>query len=90
MTSRKVKFDYDAKVTPCPQCGNKTEFTIMSAQVVEDMCEVWAACRCGNETPTGYRYEDVWGGCDDGNVIMAISCWNDAIRDKTQYLKGRE
>lgn len=78
---RAVKFREDANVEPCPKCGNRRAFTIHSQQVAEDLCEVWAVCQCGHETPDGYRYEDVWGGCDDGNVMAAISCWNDAIAE---------
>lgn len=79
MSSRKVKFKETANVQPCPKCGNKTDFTIHSDYCAEDCCEVWAACKCGHETPEGERFEDVMGGCDDNNVMAAISCWNDAI-----------
>lgn len=79
MNIRKVKFLDGAIVEPCPTCGNKAEFSIHSDQVGEDLCELWAACKCGHETPAGYRHKDVFGGCGDENVIMAISYWNEAI-----------
>lgn len=79
MTTRSVRFKETADVAPCPKCGNKTEFTIHSDYCAEDCCDVWAVCKCGHETPKGDRFEDVWGGCHDENVMAAISCWNDAM-----------
>lgn len=77
MTTRTVKFKETAPITPCPKCGNKTEFTIHSDYCAEDCCEVWAECKCGNEPDSNNRFEDVWGGVDYGNVMAAMSCWND-------------
>jgi len=79
MTTRKVKFKEAADVTPCPECGNKTDFTIHSARGGEDFCDVWAECKCGHEPDPIHAFEDVWGGCHDENVMAAISCWNDAM-----------
>ena len=81
---RKIKLMENTDYTPCPKCGNNREFTAYSAQVAEDGCDVWVVCKCGYD-PTageiGSRYEDVWGGTDNGNVVMALECWNDAIRE---------
>lgn len=79
MQARNVQFKPDAKVVPCPQCGNKTHFTIHSDQCAEDYCEVWAACQCGHQPSSADRLEDVMGGLDDENVLAAISCWNDSM-----------
>jgi hypothetical protein len=89
MTTRKVKFKEAASVQPRPKCGNKTDFTIHSDYCAEDCCEVWAACKCGHETAEGDRFEDVMGGCDDANVMAAISCWNDAIEAAHSITKGQ-
>ena len=77
--ARRIKIKPNG-VEECPSCGNNTEFNINSNQVAEDCCEVWATCAiCGHDTPSKYRLEDVWGGCDDDNCIGAMSCWNDYI-----------
>ena len=73
------------EITPCPKCGNNTEFIAHSTQVAVDSCEVWVVCKCGYD-PTEfnglYQYEDVGGGTDDGNCRVALDCWNDAIAAK--------
>ncbi|MYM92638.1 hypothetical protein [Duganella vulcania] len=79
MTTRRILLKPNDKIRPCPKCGQNTEFTIHSAQVAEDLCEVWAECKCGHEPDSGDRFEDVFGGVDDGNVQVALSCWNDAF-----------
>lgn len=78
MSTRDVQFREDAKIEMCPKCGNKTRFTIVSQQVAEDCCEVFARCACGFDHGTDHAFEDVWGGCHDDNVRAAISCWNSA------------
>lgn len=73
-------------VTKCPECGNNTEFNAHSSQVAEDLCNVWVECPCGYDPTfdTNLRYEDVWGGIDEGTVRMALECWNDAIQGAIQ------
>lgn len=78
MTTRKVKFKETSVIEPCPECGNKTDFTIKSDYCAEDCCEVWAVCKCGYE-PKEARFEDVWGGVGDDNCKTAIRVWNDSI-----------
>lgn len=82
MTQRKVAFKPASDICPCPECGNKTIFTIKSEQVAEDYCNLWAECICGYTHDSDYMFEDVWGGVDNDNVMIAIKCWNDAIQDK--------
>jgi hypothetical protein len=88
MSSRKVHYKPNDFIKPCPKCGNNTEFTIRSEQCAEDCCEIWAECKCGydpthyEESGSGNRVEDVWGGCDDGNCQNAIRfAWNDTIEN---------
>ena len=41
-------------------------------------------CRCSydpTEQNTDHRYEDVLGSVDDDNLMVALSCWNDALAD---------
>ena len=33
----------------CNLCGNDTQFTAMSEQVAEDLCELRVICRCGHD-----------------------------------------
>lgn len=84
MMTRKLKLNPNTIVVKCPVCENNTEFAAESLQVSGDSCEVWVICSCGFD-PTcgkvGYRYEDTWGGTGNGNVRMALECWNDAIDD---------
>jgi len=79
---RKVTLKNNSKITPC-KCGNNTQFNAYSNQCAEDSCEVWVECaECGYDPTFGHpcmRFEDVWGGTDNGNVLMALECWNDAI-----------
>lgn len=82
MSERRVKFTENHSVVPCKKCGNKTEFTIISRQFAEDCCEVWAQCKCGYEHASQNRFEDVWGGVNDGNVMRAIDCWNSVEGDE--------
>jgi len=91
MSSRKVKYKENKYIEPCPKCGNNTEFTVRSEQVCEDGCEIWAVCKCGydptsyEESGSGYRVEDVWGGCSDDHCQDAITySWNDPIQDIKQ------
>ena len=86
MSTREVKYKQNEFIKPCPKCGNNTEFTIRSEQVCDDGCEIWAICKCGydptsyDEAGSGYRVEDVWGGCNDDNCQDAIRfAWNDTL-----------
>ncbi len=67
-------------IEPCPKCGNDREFTAISSQCAEDLCEVWLECVCGHD-PHGplERMESVMGELDKGSVVAAASCWNEAI-----------
>jgi len=79
---RQIELRTNDRYTKCPRCGNNTKFKAHSSQVSEDCCEVWVVCVCGFDPTSkefGLRYEDTWGGTDDGNVMMALDCWNDAI-----------
>lgn len=78
MPSRTVETKVD--MLPCPKCGNTNIFSIISRQVCEDGCEVWAVCKCGHPTPSGSRFESVMGGTDDYNANMALHCWNDSLK----------
>jgi len=92
MTTRKVALTDKAVIslnpTPCPKCGNFREFVAHSDYCAEDCCNVWVECgECGfdpTQEDTGYRLEDVWGGCGDNNIIAAISCWDDALRESAK------
>ena len=89
MSSRNIKFRENSKVTPCPKCGNNTRFKAHSAQVGEDVCEVWLECKCGHQPPSEFSFEDVMGGTHDANVMMAVDCWNDAMFDHDQKQKSK-
>jgi hypothetical protein len=79
MSERIIKLK-EPGAEPCPHCGNKVEFKIVSMQVAEDCCEIWAECKCGYK-PAFDGIEDVWGGCDDDNCINAINItWNDELK----------
>lgn len=81
MSKRNVKYKPNEFIKPCPKCGNNTEFTVISEQVCEDCCEIWAECKCGH-CPSGSndRIEDVWGGCSDDNCKDAIcTTWNPLV-----------
>ena len=82
----KFKLKQNSQVESCPECGNNTEFVGHSRQVCEDNCEVWVECKCGYNptTDSGDRYESVMGGLDEGNLRVALSCWNDAIAAKLE------
>lgn len=43
MHGRSVTTNRD--MNPCPKCGNRRAFKIVSQQVAEDLCEVWAECK---------------------------------------------
>lgn len=85
MTSRKVKYKTNKFITPCPKCGNNTEFTVKSDYCAEDCCEIWAVCKCGYDPTSedkgyGNRLEDVWGGVSDGNCQDALTfSWNETL-----------
>ena len=81
---REVQCYPNNRIIKCPECKNNTKFKAHSSQVSEDCCEIWVECDCGFDPTaekTEYRYEDTWGGTDDNNVLMALTCWNDAILD---------
>lgn len=82
MNQRKIILKANTKRTPCPKCGNNTEFMAYSDYCAEDCCEVWVVCKCGYEaTDASERFEDVWGGVNDENVFIALDCWDYAIED---------
>jgi hypothetical protein len=82
MTTRQFALKSNSIVVmACPRCGNNTEFTACSVPVVEDCCEVFVICKCSfdpTEQNTDHRFEDVMGRLDDDNLMMALSCWNNA------------
>lgn len=82
MTIVPFKISPEAGITPCPNCGNRTEFTGCSCQVDTDSCVIWVACRCGFD-PTAelpdHRYEDVMGVLDQHRLLSALSCWDNAL-----------
>lgn len=80
---RKFKMTQKEDVLKCPKCNNQFEFNAHSSQVGIDSCEVWVECGVCGFDPTNehtlHRYEDTMGGTDNGNCLVAIECWNDAI-----------
>lgn len=71
-------------ITPCPKCGNNSSFIGHSEQVAIDGCEIWVVCQCGYDPTilrTSYRLEDVFGALDNDNLLAALGCWNDVLRD---------
>jgi hypothetical protein len=83
MSSRKFTVRQGATIEPCPACGQKTSFTAHSVQSSEDCCDVWIVCECGHDPHgTGDRLESVMGALDEGNVGMAIDCWNMAVIER--------
>lgn len=89
---RRFKIKENTKYMKCLKCGNNTEFTAHSSQCAEDQCETWVVCKCGydpTENKTLYRYKDIWGGICNGNILIALDCWNDAI-DNNQSEKTKE
>ena len=82
---RRFELKSNDKYEKCPKCGNNTKFVAHSSQCAEDACEVWIECgNCGfDPTDDGIacanRFEDVWGGTDDGNCLVALDVWNDCI-----------
>lgn len=91
MGKRKVQFKPTSDIRACPKCGNKTDFTIVSEQVMEDGCEIWAKCKCGydpSSEDTRSRMEDVWGSLNDDNCKDAIVyTWNELIDEQTEKIK---
>lgn len=86
MGKRAVTLKPNAVYRACPKCGNNTAFTIHAERVAEDLCEVWASCRCGYD-PTAEnrdRIEDVWGSLDNDTASFALSAtWNYQIERQT-------
>lgn len=84
LRGRQFTINEKADIEPCPECGNKTTFFARSNQVAEDLCNVWVYCECGYDPTEGneiYRFEDVWGGVTKPNIRVALSVWNDMLRD---------
>lgn len=85
MQTRRIKIKANTHIIKCPKCGNNTVFDVHSDQCAEDCCDVWASCKCGYD-PTAnlwtHRVEDVWGGVDEVNCIMALrDSWNPALEE---------
>lgn len=77
-----IQLNRNTSVVCCPRCRNNTMFEAHSEQVSEDCCEVWVVCKCGFDPHSyGDRYETPYGDTSRANVMVALSCWNDAIRD---------
>lgn len=89
MSCRSVKFKEGSVITPCPKCGNKTEFVAKSDYCAEDCCEVWIVCKCGFDPfEGGNRLEDVWGGVGDDNVKWAINEWNELLSSEQELKRS--
>ena len=90
LMARNIRMLQKSKVEPCPKCGNNLLFNILSEQVAEDSCDVWAECAVCGYDPTsgkeGHRLESVWGGTDDNNCIWAVECWNEEIREDAKTI----
>ncbi len=80
MSERKITTNRD--MNPCPKCGNTRVFKIVSQQVCEDGCEVWAECKCGHAPDAG-KFEDVMGGTGPENANCAMAIWNE-IHEPTE------
>ena len=80
---RAIKLKVYDSVVKCPECGNRVYFNVHSLQVGDDSCNVWVECGVCDFDPTAkntsHRFEDVFGDTGDGNCLMALECWNDAI-----------
>jgi len=91
MTTRRFKTKPNDTLTPCPKCGNNTEFVCHSEQVAEDGCEVWVKCKCGFDPFTWRdKLESVMGGCDDDNCLDALGCWNDAFSENSEIAHSEQ
>lgn len=78
MRKKDVSLKPNAIVTPCPQCGNNTDFRVVAERVAVDGCEVYVECCCGFDPTaenTDYRLEDAMGYVDLGNIQQALRCW---------------
>jgi len=66
--------------SPCPKCGNTTNFVGKAEQVCEDGCEVWVECVCGHnpfENNSSHCIESVWGDLSEPFLLMALDSWNE-------------
>lgn len=76
MSARSVALKSSVDICPCPACGNRTHFNLHSERGGEDFCEVWLSCICGQEPPSTFRAEDIWGGLSVPMLVTAIDQWN--------------
>lgn len=94
MTKRPFRLKPGHRWTPCPQCGNQTEFMAYADRIAEDCCEVWVQCsRCGHD-PTkempGERLEDVWGSLNLETISGAMQCRENALSTTSTRHQGAE
>lgn len=70
------------RVTPCPKCGNSTDFVGVAERFVEDCCWCWVECSCGYDptsTRCDERLEDVMGEVSDRTLPAMLEIWNDVL-----------
>ena len=82
MRKKDVSLKPNAIVTPCPQCGNNTDFPVVAGRVAGGGCGGYVEWCCGFDPTaenTDYRLEDAMGYVDMGNIQQALRCWNEAL-----------
>ena len=82
MSKRKFKINNPKLAESCPKCQNSTEFEVVNRQFSEDCCEIYLECKCGFDPTfddTSSRFEDVWGGLGEDEIIMALAVWNELV-----------
>lgn len=87
MAERKLQFKPEAGVTPCPNCGNTSNFTIVAERAAEDCCDVYLRCACGEHPDSEHAIEDVWGDTSPAMAAEAIGPWNEWCEDVTSGKK---
>lgn len=87
MAHRQLQFLPEAEVSPCPTCGNTSNFAIVADRCGEDNFEIYLRCVCG-EYPSGdHMIEDVR---DDTSLAMAgaaIDPWNEWCQEVAEGKK---
>ena len=87
MAHRQLQFLPEAEVSPCPTCGNTSNFAIVADRCGEDNFEIYLRCVCGEHPSGDHMIEDVR---DDTSLAMAgaaIDPWNEWCQEVAEGKK---
>lgn len=79
--SERMLNEMDGAVLSCPQCQNLMNSLMVHTDFInEEVSKVWVQCECGFKPSAAEPVLDIFDTLGSEKVGMAISAWNESIR----------